>query len=112
MLSLAVFILCQPLGQTNFNVTGNSCIFLENAESRYSENLTALVDSFTTTEVMILGGLKSDIGTHSIRKGAVSYCLGVEGPNVTMVYQRAGWSLGNVQDRYIFAGLHSVHYLL
>ena len=29
----------------------------------------------------------------------------IEGPNPVQVYLRSGWSLGNVQDRYIFAGI-------
>ena len=46
---------------------------------------------------MILGVDRKGIGTHSCRKGCPSYLLG-------KVYLRAGWSLGNVQDRYIYEG--------
>ena len=49
------------------------------------------------------GSSKDDIGTHSTRKGAVSYVLSLlGGPNVIQVFLRCCWSLGNVQDRYIF----------
>lgn len=40
-----------------------------------------------------------------MRKGAASYCAGmINGPSTVQVFLRAGWSLGNVQDRYLFAG--------
>jgi hypothetical protein len=47
----------------------------------------------------------ADLGTHSIRKGAITYVLScINGPTAIQVYLRAGWTIGNVQDRYIFAG--------
>src|ERR1700716_1677630 len=52
-----------------------------------------------------LGGEKKQLDTHSVRKGAASYCAGMmNGPSTVQVFLRAGWSLGNVQDRYLFAG--------
>ena len=51
-----------------------------------------------------LGANRKDIGTHSNRKGASSYCLLWPVISAVQVYLRAGWSLGNVQDRYIIAG--------
>lgn len=52
-----------------------------------------------------LGANRGDIGaTHSNRKGASSYCLLWPVISAVQVYLRAGWSLGNVQDRYIIAG--------
>ena len=49
-------------------------------------------------------GAVEDIGTHSLRKGSVSYVLSlIGGPSVIQVFLRACWSLGNVLDRYIFA---------
>jgi hypothetical protein len=45
------------------------------------------------------------VGTHSVRKGAATYLLSlVDGPSAIQVYLRAGWTLGNVPDRYIYAG--------
>eukprot|EP01034_Spumella_vulgaris_P035606 gene35606-43904_t len=39
------------------------------------------------------------------QQGSPSYALAmVEGPNPVQVFLRAGWSLGNVPDRYLFAG--------
>jgi hypothetical protein len=46
-----------------------------------------------------------DLGTHSHRKGSVSFLLSIiDGPNPCAVYIRANWSLGNTQDRYIMGG--------
>ena len=51
-------------------------------------------------------GLSSkDIGTHSLRKGvATALSNSPAGPQAVSVRLRAGWSLGSVQGRYIFAG--------
>jgi hypothetical protein len=49
-----------------------------------------------------LGFCESDFGTHSFRKGIASFCAGfIGGPSVIAIFLRAGWSLGQVQDRYI-----------
>jgi len=49
-----------------------------------------------------LGYKVTDIGTHSFRKGIATYCAGfIGGPSVIAIFLRAGWSLGQVQDRYI-----------
>ena len=45
------------------------------------------------------------IGTHSFRKGIAIYLSShPDGPSPVNIFLRAGWSLGNVQSRYIFAG--------
>lgn len=47
----------------------------------------------------------SDFGSHSFRKGVVTHeCGSLDGPNLAAIFLRAGWSLGNVQDRYICYG--------
>ena len=52
-----------------------------------------------------MGAKIDQIGTHSARKGAPTYCLSmIGGPSAVQVFLRAGWSLGNVQDRYLFNG--------
>jgi hypothetical protein len=49
-----------------------------------------------------LGYSISDFGTHSFRKGVTTYCSGfLGGPTVIAIFLRAGWTLGQVQDRYI-----------
>ncbi|KAF1791130.1 hypothetical protein GQ600_4359 [Phytophthora cactorum] len=45
----------------------------------------------------------SDIGTHSMRKGASTFCSSgsTACPPAVAVHLRAGWSMGGVQDRYL-----------
>lgn len=75
------------------------------SESRFSAILRVIVDALDPADERTLGAKKKDIGTHSPRKGSPSYALAmIEGPNPVQVFLRAGWSLGNVQDRYLFAG--------
>lgn len=49
-----------------------------------------------------LGYTLRDIGTHSIRKGAVSYLASLPGgPPAAAICIRAGWSMGKVRDIYM-----------
>lgn len=76
-----------------------------NNSSRFSEVLLRTIGLVSDADVHLLGGEKKQLGTHSVRKGAASYCAGMmNGPSTVQVFLRAGWSLGNVQDRYLFAG--------
>ena len=55
-----------------------------------------------------MGVDKNEIGTHSIRKGAVSYLASLPGgPPAASVCIRAGWTMGKVRDiymRYVASG--------
>lgn len=54
-------------------------------------------------EVLATMGLSAvDFGSHSFRKGAVTFCLGgmMAGPNAVIVFIRAGWTLNGVEARY------------
>jgi hypothetical protein len=76
-----------------------------NSSARFSDSLQRIIASVPSVNVHLLGGEKKQLGTHSVRKGASSYCAGmISGPSTVQVFLRAGWSLGNVQDRYLFAG--------
>lgn len=76
-----------------------------NPGARWSDVLRRALMSLPDSEVVKLGGAKTELGTHSVRKGASTYCTGmVNGPNPVHVYLRAGWSLGDTQNRYLFAG--------
>ena len=45
------------------------------------------------------------IGTHSFRKGVASFLASCpDGPGAISIFLRAGWTLGAVQSRYLFAG--------
>ena len=84
----------------------NYCLFDgSNNDSRWSELLSSVIGSLPEADVRMLGAAKRQLGTHSVRKGAATHCTGmVNGPSTVQVFLRAGWSLGNVQDRYLFAG--------
>jgi len=51
----------------------------------------------------VMGVKKNDFGTHSIRKGALTYCSGGStcAPSATAICLRGGWSLPGVQGTYI-----------
>ena len=68
-------------------------------------------------EHILLGNLYSycygyNYYCYYIRKGVTSYVLSFPGgPSSVSVFLRAGWSLGNVQQRYVFEGDGSDEYL-
>lgn len=73
-------------------------------ESRFSKWLRELVREFKDN-LEVIGLLSIEIGTHSFRKGVATFassCPG--GPSTVCIFLRAGWSLGAVTSRYIFAG--------
>jgi hypothetical protein len=59
-------------------------------------------------DISQMGYRRGEIGTHSIRKGAVSYMASLPGgPSVASVCNRAGWTMGKVKDiymRYVTSG--------
>ena len=102
ILALATMVLCR-----GHRVQGGLQQLFEgnHSEKRFSMILNSVVGSLTDAEAGLLGARRQDIGMHSTRKGAPTHCLGItEGPSPIQIFLRAGWSLGNVQDRYLFAG--------
>ena len=74
--------------------------------ARYSDVLGRAIAAVPSHQTHLLGGDKKQLGTHSVRKGSASYCTGmINGPSPVQVFLRAGWSLGGVQDRYLFSGV-------
>ena len=73
---------------------------------RYANIFKKVLEIFPDAELELQFGCpRSEIGTHSHRKGGITFLLGIiDGPNPCAVYIRAGWSLGNTQDRYIMGG--------
>lgn len=97
ILSLAIYCLC-----FRKNVSGKlfSGGFAEDRFTKALRKLLLLILGIAS----LLGVDVEDIGSHSNRKGAISYSLMFVEISAVQVYLRAGWSLGNVHDRYIFAG--------
>ena len=101
ILSLGVYIFSQ--GFRNEDGRYVRLFSGESQEDRYSKILQSVVENVPAEILKEVGGNATDIGTHSTRKGAASYVLSqLGGPNVIVVFLRCCWSLGNVQDRYIF----------
>ena len=76
-----------------------------NSESRFSDIFSKVIAAMPPAEAQQLGGTKRELGTHSVRKGAATYCSGmINGPSPVQVFLRAGWNLGGVKDRYLFSG--------
>jgi hypothetical protein len=76
-----------------------------NSETRFSAIFNKVIAVLPAAEAQQLGGSKKELGTHSVRKGAATYCTGmVNGPSPIHVFLRAGWNLGGVKDRYLFGG--------
>jgi hypothetical protein len=75
--------------------------------SRFSKIMMKTIDD-NWDKVASLGYARKDLGTHSIRKGAVSYVSSLPGgPPDASICIRAGWTMGKIKDiymRYISAG--------
>ena len=74
---------------------------------RFSCMLSHVINEHSE-DVHALGFNPSEIGTHSIRKGAISYLSSLPGgPPIASVCILAGWTMGNVKDinlRYVSSG--------
>jgi hypothetical protein len=82
----------------------SNCVFEGNEpENKFSKWLQKLMRGLGSVCIMLLGIGWKEMGTHSFRKGAATYVLSKSGgPTTVAVFQRAGWSIGNTQQRYIF----------
>lgn len=82
-------------GNTDFLFPG------KDQSCRFSTILTKCLKQ-KTDAVSLLGFIVGDLGTHSIRKGAVSYLASLPGgPPVAGVCIRAGWTMGKMKDIYM-----------
>ncbi len=105
ILSLAVFVFSHP-----FRYAGNkNSLFAGSYQNnRFGKILLKMLGNLSESERVVfssIGEEKTSYGTHSVRKGSASYCTSLkDGPHTVNVFQRAGWSIGNTQDRYLFHG--------
>jgi hypothetical protein len=87
-----------------FNTPQNSTGWLFPGETQDAQFLQILAKVLIDheEEVTQMGFKVSDIGTHSIQKGAVSYlALLPLGPPAAAMCIRAGWTMGKVKDIYM-----------
>ena len=79
----------------------------ESQDARFAVILQRIVNE-KWAQISQIGYQRGDIGTHSIRKGAVSYASSLPGgPSAASVCIRAGWTMGKVNDiymRYVSSG--------
>ncbi|KAF0702664.1 hypothetical protein AaE_015793 [Aphanomyces astaci] len=100
ILSLAILVFTRGVRQEN----GPVLLFGHNAKERFAKWLSATCSASKDT-ILSMGLNITEIGTHSLRKGVATALTNTPGgPQAVSVWLRAGWSLGGVQGRYIFAG--------
>lgn len=89
---------------SSFNTQQESDFFLfpgNRQNDRFAESLRRCLQQHKR-EVVEKGFAIADIGTHSIRKGAVSYLASlVGGPPAAAICIRAGWTMGRIRDIYM-----------
>lgn len=77
---------------------------VEKAENKFSKWLRGLCGD-SAADLLLMGLIVVDIGSHSFRKGIATFLSGIPGgPTPIAIYLRAGWSLGPVTSRYILEG--------
>jgi hypothetical protein len=105
ILSLAVFVFSHPF---RYARNKNSLFAGSYQNNRFGKILLKMLGDLSEGERVIFSSIneeKTSYGTHSVRKGSASYCASLkDGPHTVNVFQRAGWSIGNTQDRYLFHG--------
>eukprot|EP00603_Paraphysomonas_imperforata_P004644 CAMPEP_0114439124 /NCGR_PEP_ID=MMETSP0103-20121206/15022_1 /TAXON_ID=37642 ORGANISM="Paraphysomonas imperforata, Strain PA2" /NCGR_SAMPLE_ID=MMETSP0103 /ASSEMBLY_ACC=CAM_ASM_000201 /LENGTH=694 /DNA_ID=CAMNT_0001609847 /DNA_START=28 /DNA_END=2109 /DNA_ORIENTATION=- len=100
VLSLAVLVFTKGYQREG------SCAYVFGAtgKDRFSSWLTNMLISCKDA-ILSLGLMIAELGSHSFRKGiATALANNPGGPEAINIWLRAGWSLGPVQSRYIFAG--------
>ena len=98
VLSLAFYFSCC----CNLPQSGESRLFPGRDQyQRFLEMLSRVIRDHEA-EVSELGVNPQMIGTHSIRKGAVTYMLSLPGgPSISSACICAGWTMGSVKDVYM-----------
>ena len=98
VLALAMYFTC------SFNTPqcGNNYLFPGDDQCQHFSVQLRRVLQEHRDEVSLLGADPSEIGTHLIRKGAVTYLASIPGgPAIAAVCIRAGWTMGTVKDIYL-----------
>ena len=74
----------------------------DNQKKRFGKQLHTVLKKHYH-EFQDIGVDPKDIGTHSIRKGAATFCTCAvhPGPPIVSVCLRAGWTIGRVKERYL-----------
>ena len=96
--ALAIYALTFP----QVFLDGNKVFPGEYSHKRFEQHFKRIME-LNDNDYLTINVVASDMGTHSIRKGAATYCCaGVHpGPPVISVCLRAGWTIGRVKERYL-----------
>ena len=102
ILWFAVYIWCMGFRRQGSQTTVFGA--QKETQSRFSKWLQKVCGS-NTSELLLMGIIIAEIGTHSFRKGVANFLSALcGGPSSVAIYLRAGWSLGPVTSRYIMEG--------
>lgn len=93
--AVAIYMMCFPQEDT-------SSLFSKASYSRFSKYLASIAEKHRE-EIESLGISIEDIGVHSIRKGAATYCCSGTtcAPHIAAICIRCGWTMGQVKDTYL-----------
>ena len=96
--ALAKYLSCFPPKK-------DGLLFDAKSYKRFQQNLKTIVKE-NQADVERMGYNIADIGVHSIRKGAATYCCcgTTAAPHIAAVCNRAGWTMGKVKYVYIKYG--------
>ena len=112
VLTLAFYFSCC----LNVRPTADEFIFPGNDQYQQCSAQLCHVLQEHVDEVRLLGFKVTDIGMHSIWKGAISYLASLPGgPPIAAVCIQVGWTMGNIRDiymRYISSGDQFVSWCL
>lgn len=97
ILALGMYLICFQGKEPSMHLFPGT-----NQYDRYSKSLQALLEA-NKRECERRGIVIGDIGTHSIRKGASTYCTSgtTSAPNLIAVQLRGGWTIEGVQSVYM-----------
>ena len=87
-----------------FDQSSNLLFPGDNQYDRFRKGLAILLNTPNIVAELTSRGINgNDLGTHSLRKGAATFCASgsTACPSSTAVHLRAGWSLGGVQNTYL-----------
>lgn len=108
ILALGLLWATQGFDKTDLKLFGGS-----NQYERFRKGLGRVLQREEVVgELQRRGITVSDLGTHSFRKGASTYCSSgsTACPSSTAVHLRAGWTLGGVQNTYLrYAAAGDMH---
>jgi hypothetical protein len=99
ILALGVYWASFPFDGTSSQLFPGSAQY-----DRFHKQLSSLLAKEPLKSLLVrLGVNAQDVGTHSIRKGAATFCYSgsTSCPSPTAVHLRAGWSLGGVQNTHL-----------